>query len=67
MMPFIIDDKRRGRYLEGMREWDESRDTLLEVVLEAQQRYAAQIELQKLMAANREFLPANYVDGEERL
>ena len=38
VMPFIIDDKRRGRYLEGMREWDESRDTLLEVVLEAQQR-----------------------------
>lgn len=67
VMPFIIDDKRRGRYLEGLREWDESRDTLLEVVLEAQQRYVAQIELQKLMAANREFLPANYVDGEERL
>lgn len=67
VMPFIIDDKRRGRYLEGIREWDESRDTLLEVVLEAQQRYVAQIELQKLMAANREFLPANYVDGEERL
>lgn len=65
VMPFIIDDKRRGRYLEGIREWDESRDTLLEVVLEAQQRYAAQIELQKLMAANREFLPANYVDGGE--
>ena len=67
VMPFIIDDKRRGRYLEGIHEWDESRDTLLEVVLEAQQRYVAQIELQKLMAANREFLPANYVDGEERL
>lgn len=62
MMPFIIDDKRRGRYLEGIREWDESRDTLLEVVLEAQQRYAAQIELQKLMAANREFLPGNHID-----
>lgn len=67
VIPFIIDDKRRGRYLEGIREWDESRDTLLEVVLEAQQRYVAQIELQKLMAANREFLPVNYVDGEERL
>ena len=65
VMPFIIDDKRRGRYLEGIREWGESRDTLQEVVLEAQQRYVAQIELQKLMAANREFLPANYVDGGE--
>ena len=38
VMPFVIDDKRRGRYLEGIREWDESRDTFLEVVLEAQQR-----------------------------
>lgn len=62
VIPFIIDDKRRGRYLEGIREWDESRDTLLEVVLEAQQRYVAQIELQKLMAANREFLPVNHID-----
>ena len=65
VMPFIIDDKRRGRYLEGLREWDESRDALLEVVLEAQQRYVAQIELQKLIAANREFLPANYRDEGE--
>ena len=65
VMPFIIDDKRRGRYLEGLREWDESHDTLLEVVLEAQQRYGAQVELQKLLAANREFLPANYRDEGE--
>ena len=52
-MPFIIDDKRRGRYLEGLR----AKDTLLEVVLEARQRYGAQVELQKLLAANRGFLP----------
>lgn len=60
VMPFIIDDKRRGRYLEGLREWDKTKDALLEVVLEAQQRYGAQVELQKLLAANREFLPVNY-------
>jgi hypothetical protein len=36
VMPFIIDDKRRGRYLEGLREWDACKDKLLEVVLEAQ-------------------------------
>ena len=65
VVPFIIDDKRRGRYLEGLREWDKSHDTLLEVVLEAQQRYGAQAELQKLLAANREFLPANYRDEGE--
>lgn len=55
-MPFIIDDKRRGRYLEGLR----AKDTLLEVVLEARQRYGAQVELQKLLAANRGFLPDAY-------
>lgn len=63
VMPFIIDDKRRGRYLEGIREWDKTKDTLLEVVLEAQQRYGAQAELQKLLAANREFLPVNHQGG----
>lgn len=65
VMPFIIDDKRRGRYLEGLRTWDKTKDTLLEVVLEAQQRYGAQVELQKLLAANREFLPSNYRDEGE--
>jgi len=60
VMPFIIDDKRRGRYLDGIREWDVCRDTLLEVVLEAQQRYGAQVELQKLLAANRAYLPADF-------
>lgn len=55
VMPFIIDDKRRRRYLEGLREWDECRDKLLEVVLEAQQRYGAQVELQKLLASNQRF------------
>ena len=60
VMPFIVDDKRRGRYLDGIREWDKCRDTLLEVVLEAQQRYGAQVELQKLLTANREFLPVNH-------
>lgn len=65
VMPFIIDDKRRGRYLEGLREWDKCSDTLLKVVLEAQQRYSSQVELQKLIAANREFLPANYRDEGE--
>lgn len=59
VMPFIIDDKRRGRYLEGLREWDECKEKLLEVVLEAQQRYGAQVELQKLLAANRAYLPTN--------
>lgn len=67
VMPFIIDDKRRGRYLEGLREWDKAKVTLIDVVLEAQQRYGAQVELQKLLAVNREFLPAIYRDEGEYL
>ena len=48
--PFILDDKRRGRYLEGIRQWPEDRTSLLEVVQEAQGRFAAQETLQSLLA-----------------
>lgn len=53
--PFILDDKRRTRYLQGLREWDEDPWTLMEVVSESQQRYSAQIELQKLKASELRF------------
>lgn len=45
VMPFILDDKRRSRYIDGIKTWDEHQPPLLEVVLEDQQRYGAQIEL----------------------
>ena len=48
VMPFIIDDKRRNRYLEGLREWDDDPGILTEVVMEAQSRFDAQIQLQNL-------------------
>jgi len=48
IMPFIIDDKRRANYLKGLRYWDEDESILTAVCREAQIRFAAQIELQKL-------------------
>lgn len=47
--PFILDDKRRGRYFRGIATWDGSPEELKGVVLEAQQRFQAQMELCKLM------------------
>ena len=60
IMPFIIDDKRRSRYLRGIREWHDDRYELVDVVMEAQDRFEAQIELQKLYAHSRLYLPADY-------
>ena len=62
VMPFIIDDKRRGRYLEGLEKWDTDRSILTEVVMEAQDRFDAQLELQKLMEAGARYQPAGYVE-----
>lgn len=50
VLPFIIDDKRRSRYLKGLREWDEDTSLLAEVILEAQDRFSRQIDLQDLAA-----------------
>ena len=41
-VPFIIDDKRRTGYLDGIRCWDDSPDVLMDVCIEAQLRFAAQ-------------------------
>ena len=60
IMPFIIDDKRRSRYLHGIKEWHDDRYELVDVVMEAQDRFEAQVELQKLRAAGQFYLPADY-------
>ena len=60
IMPFIIDDKRRSRYLRGIKEWHDDHYELVDVVMEAQDRFEAQIELQKLYAHSRLYLPAGY-------
>ena len=62
VMPFIIDDKRRSRYLHGIKEWHDDRYELVDVVMEAQDRFEAQIELQKLYAHSRLYLPADYTE-----
>ena len=62
-MPFIIDDKRRSRYLRGIKEWYDDRYEMIDVVMEAQERFEAQIELQRLRAAGQFFAPATYQEG----
>ena len=62
VIPFIIDDKRRNRYLEGLREWDDDPGILTEVVMEAQSRFDAQIQLQNLSEHRYNFLSAGVME-----
>lgn len=62
VMPFVLDDKRRTRYLEGLREWDNDSSILAEVVMEAQSRFDAQIQLQKLSEHRQNFLPVDFME-----
>lgn len=62
VMPFIIDDKRRNRYLEGLRAWDDDPGILTEVVMEAQSRFDAQIQLQNLSEHRHNFLSAGVME-----
>lgn len=48
IMPFILDDKRRTRYLQGLRDWDNNPAVLVTVVAESQDIFRRQIELQNL-------------------
>ena len=63
IIPFIIDDKRRSRYLRGIKEWHDDRFEMIDVVMEAQDRFEAQIELQRLHAAGQFFAPVSYQEG----
>ena len=58
--PFILDDKRRAEYLKGIREWDMDKSTLFTPCLEAQARFQAQIDLQKLQEYAQRYKPADY-------
>lgn len=57
LTPFILDDKRRGKYLEGIRVWDEDRQCLLQVVAEAQERFESQVTLQDLLEQEHRLFP----------
>ena len=58
--PFILDDKRRTEYLKGIREWDMDKSTLFTPCLEAQARFQAQIDLQKLQEYAQRNKPMDY-------
>ena len=58
--PFILDDKRRTEYLKGICEWGMDRTTLFTPCLEAQARFQAQIDLQKLQEYTQRYKPADY-------
>ena len=64
VMPFILDDKRRSRYLEGIREWDDDPGILGEVVMEAQSRFDAQIQLQNLVEHRQSFQMIGFMEDE---
>ena len=49
IIPFIIDDKHRTGYLDGIRCWNDNPDVLMDVCIEAQLRFEAQIALQGLL------------------
>lgn len=56
IIPFVIDDKRRTGYLDGIRQWDKERGILIDVCMDAQMRFEAQIALQKLLESQSEFM-----------
>lgn len=64
VMPFILDDKRRSRYLDGLRSWDDTPDPLITVVKEAQERFAHQIDQHEWLEHGRTFLPSDYWENE---
>ena len=53
--PFIIDDKRRTGYLDGIQCWNEDPDILMDVCIEAQLRFEAQIALQGLLESQSKY------------
>ena len=61
--PFVIDDKRRTGYLDGLRQWDEDRSILMDVCMEAQMRFEAQIALQGLLGCQSQHMRAYYKGG----
>lgn len=65
VLPFILDDKKRSEYLEGIREWDVDSSVLSGAVLDAQARFERQVELQRLKAHGINFLPEEYEENLE--
>lgn len=53
VVPFIIDDKRRGEYNRGIKCWSTDRYILRNACLKAQERFNRQLELQKLLQRHK--------------
>lgn len=49
IVPFIVDDKRRGDYNKGIKCWNTDPSVLRNACLKAQERFNRQLELQKLL------------------
>ena len=64
VMPFILDDKSRTQYLAGIQDWASDRWTLTEVAQDAQNRFEAQVELQKLAARRGTMMPDMYEEDD---
>lgn len=63
LTPFIIDDKRRGRYLEGLRQWHCDKTILMDVTQECQDRFVSEIYNQHLAKIGSNFRPADYKEN----
>lgn len=61
--PFIIDDKKRGQYIEGLQAWPSDQETLLQIVEIAQKRFERQIR-RHLSAEGRQPHPDDEDDAE---
>ena len=48
IMPFIIDDKRRRQYLDGLKAWDTDKLPFMEVAAVTQERFSAMVAQRKL-------------------
>lgn len=64
VVPFILDDKKRAAYLDGLREWDEDPGIMADIVLDAQERFQRQIELQILRAYGYAFDPKRFEEDD---
>ena len=53
VVPFIVDDKRRGAYNRGIENWDTDPEILQTVVSEAQKRFQNQLDVCNLMQYHR--------------
>ena len=52
VVPFILDDKRRTGYLEGIRCWNSIRSPMIGICTEMQNRFQTRLELEKLLKAS---------------